>query len=287
MSGGTETWRRLWAETTTRIGDRTRARWLCEHASGHEGHEFIEVLDVPATERAVAHLDAMVARAGTGEPLQYVLGRWAFRHLDVMVDNRVLIPRPETEGIVDIAKQLVAARVASGERLLIADLGTGSGVIGLSLLDESPPDSCVVWMTDSSADAIDVARANAAGIGGRAVHARFAVGSWCEALPLESRGSFDLIVSNPPYIAPGDEDLGIEVSRWEPHSALFANDGIGAIATIVAQCVEWLAPGGWLIVEMGHRQADKVGAIFNDAGFGQVRVHRDAAGRDRFVSGQR
>ncbi len=96
MSDGTISWGELWNETAARIG-RAQARWMCEVASGFDGDEFLAGLDLPASERGVAHLDAMLARLETGEPLQYVLGRWGFRHLDLMVDRRVLIPRPETE----------------------------------------------------------------------------------------------------------------------------------------------------------------------------------------------
>lgn len=287
MGHDTVTWRRLWSSTSDELGDRVAARWLCEHASGHEGHEFLGVLDSPATERGVAHLDAMISRARRGEPLQYVLGRWAFRHLDVMVDDRVLIPRPETERIVDIVADILATLTSAGPRWTIADLGTGSGVIGLALLSEMPIDSCEVWMTDVSPDAIDVARANAAGIGRSAVHARFAVGSWCEALPTDRRGTFDVLVSNPPYIAHDDDEIEASVRDWEPPAALFANDGgSAAIATIVEQSTDWLTPGGWLVMEMGHRQADLVRGLFIDGGFDEVRVHQDAAGRDRFVSGR-
>ena len=280
------TWRELWNETTERCGDRMMARWLCEHASGAERNEFDDILGEHATTRCVAHLDAMLQRLDAGEPLQYVMGRWAFRHLDVMVDSRVLIPRPETELLVDIVLQHCNARRRKNQKFLIADVGTGSGVIGLSILAEMPLDTAEVWMTDISDDAVHVARANAAGIGRAATHGRFAVGHWCEALPKDVMGHFDVIVSNPPYIAQGDAEVDEAVRTWEPHGALFSgNDGLDDIRILVAQAPQWLKPAGLLVVEMGYRQADDVQKIFRDAGLVDVVVHRDLAGLDRFVSG--
>ena len=123
----------LLAETAERVGERPAARWLCEVASGADRIE--EVLDEPATRRMVAHLDAMIARHAAGEPLAYVLGRWSFRHLDLAVDRRVLIPRPETEVVAGVAVELAQSRPRP---VTVVDLGTGSGAIGLALADELP-----------------------------------------------------------------------------------------------------------------------------------------------------
>ena len=120
-------------------------------------------------QRGVAHLDAMLARLASGEPLQYVLGRWGFRHLDLMVDQRVLIPRPETETVVETALQLARSLPRP---IVCADLGTGSGAIGLSLATELGLEGVTVWMTDRSPEALEVARANAAGVGRAAVNVR-------------------------------------------------------------------------------------------------------------------
>lgn len=284
-TGAVVTWRTLWSDAADAIGDRVVARWLCEHASGFEREEFDGALDQPATQRQVAHLDAMTTRLAAGEPVQYVMGRWAFRHLDVMVDERVLIPRPETELIVDHVLSFCAAR-STGGTLTIADLGTGSGVIGLSLLAELTAASVQVWMTDESDAAIDVARANAAGIGRSAVHARFAVGNWCDALPATLEGHLDVIVSNPPYVALDDPHLDDSVRAHEPHGALFAGpDGLDDVRVIVDQARRWLAPGGMLIVEIGHEQGAEVSAMFTGAGFHGVVLHNDLAGHARFVAG--
>ena len=168
--------------TAVKVGERPAARWLCEVASGAD--RLDDVLDEPATERMVAHLDAMLARHAAGEPLAYVLGRWGFRHLDLAVDRRVLIPRPETEVVAGVAIELAAALARP---ITVADLGTGSGAIGLALADELPVEGVTVWLTDESPDALDVARANLAGIGRRAANVRVAEGSWFDALPAGTR----------------------------------------------------------------------------------------------------
>lgn len=277
------TWREMWSSAADTLGDRHLARWLCETASGCDGPEFDAALDETVSSRCALHLGAMVRRVLAGEPAQYVMGRWAFRHLDLMVDPRVLIPRPETELLVDHVLRFVSTRPAPH---LIADLGTGSGAVGLSLLHELPPASAEVWLTDVSTDALHVARANAAGIGRPAAGARFAAGSWCDALPADLTGRFTVLVSNPPYIAADDPEVQESVRVHEPHVALFSgDDGLRDISTIASQAPSWLEPGGLLIVEMGHRQAGAVCGIFANAGFEQVETHLDLAGRPRFVSG--
>lgn len=282
-ASGHITWRELWKNTTEIVGDRAVARWLCETASGCDAQEFDAELHELVSARSGLHLDAMVRRVLSGEPVQYVMGRWAFRHLDLMVDPRVLIPRPETELIVDHVHSFLTSRPAPH---VIADVGTGSGAIGLSLLHELPLSSADVWMTDVSPDAIDVARANAAGIGRPAAKAKFAVGSWCDALPVTLEGSFDVIVSNPPYIAVNDPEVDESVLTHEPHSALFAgDDGLADIRVLCSQVSQWLAPGGLLIVEMGYTQADAVRSLFVDAGLTNVETHLDLAGKPRFTAG--
>ncbi len=271
------------ANTAETLGDTSVAQWLCEHASGLDAEEFTAEIDELVNARSGIHLDAMIRRVLDGEPVQYVMGRWAFRYLDLMVDKRVLIPRPETELIVEIVLRHVGP---SKGPFTMADLGTGSGAIGLSLLHELPLHSATVWMTDASADAIDVARANAAGIGRPATGARFEVGSWWDALPSEIAGFCDVVVSNPPYIAHGDAEVEASVNEWEPHSALFAgSDGLADIRVIADSAPQWLRSGGMLVVEMGYTQAAAVSEIFTSAGLTGVTVHKDLAGLDRFVSG--
>lgn len=287
MSGETSaehiTWRAMLQRVEEQVGQRTIARWLCEHASGCDADEFSEVLDELVSERSGQQLHDMLQRFATGEPLQYVMGRWAFRQLDLLVDKRVLIPRPETELIVDIVKNHLGAK---REAITLVDLGTGSGAIGLSLLHELPLGAATVWMTDESEDALHVARANAAGLGRPAVGARFAHGNWCDALPAELVGMCDVVVSNPPYIAEGDAEVEASVLQWEPGDALFAGvDGLEDIAQIVQTAPKWLTTGGMLVTEMGYTQALAIQQLFSASGFTHVTVHQDLTGRDRFVSG--
>lgn len=280
-NGGPLAWRGLLAATRRRVGDAAAARWLCEEASGAD--DLTEVLDEPATERMVARLDAMVARYVDGEPLGYVLGHWGFRHLDVAVDRRVLIPRPETEVVAGVAVDLARAMPRP---ITVADLGTGSGAIGLSLAAELPVVGVTVWLTDASRDALDVARANLAGIGRKAANVRIAEGRWFDALPAGTQ--LDLAVSNPPYIAVGTSLIDDSVRDWEPHAALFAGpEGLDDIRAIVAAAPRWLRPGGWLVLEIGADQGEAVTELLAGAGFDAVALRPDLAGRDRVAVARR
>jgi release factor glutamine methyltransferase len=280
----TVTWRQLWAETAAAVGDRNHVRWLCEVASASvDGDEFLARLDEPATERMVSHLDTMVARHRTGEPLQYVLGEWSFRHITLSIDRRVLIPRPETEVVAEIAIGL-AAQCEPTRR--VADLGTGSGAIGLSMAYELPRRGTEVWITDVSVDAIDVARANLAGIGPAAANVRVAHGSWFEALPEDVQ--FDVIVSNPPYVAVGSPDLDAGVGEWEPASALFAgDDGLDDIRVLAAGAPDRLRPGGALVLEIGADQGRAVDDVLRGAGLEDVEIRKDLSDRDRIALARR
>jgi release factor glutamine methyltransferase len=274
--------RELWTQTADVVASRAEARWLCEVAVALDGDEFTAALDEPATAQMVAHLDAMVARYRAGEPLQYVLGRWAFRRLDLAVDRRVLIPRPETELVAGVAIELASA-VTGGERT-VADLGTGSGAIGLSLAVELPLEGTTVWITDVDADALAVARANLAGIGRAARNVRVAHGPWFDACPGDV--VVDVIVSNPPYVADDSPLVAESVREWEPAGALFAGpDGLDAIRVIVAGAPARLRTGGWLVVEHGADQGDGVRELFELSGFATIETRRDLAGHDRLTLG--
>ncbi len=272
------TWRSVLAEVTGLVGSASDAKWIVEEAAGYAGADLVLRLDEPVSARCGAHLARMVERRLAGEPVQYVLGRWGFRSLDLMVDSRVLIPRPETEQVVEWA--LEAARRLERDELVVADLGTGSGAIALSLAQELR--RAVVWATDVSADALDVARANTAGVGmWVATRVRLAEGSWWDALPAELRGLLDLVVSNPPYVA-DDEVVEPEVEAWEPRLALRAgSDGLDAVREVVGGAPTWLRPGGVLVVEIAPSQADAARALATAAGASEVDVRRDALGRDR------
>lgn len=273
------TWRELLAEATELLGDEREARFVCEHAAGLDASEFAGSLAEVVSQQMGKHVQAIIGRRLAGIPLQYAIGRWGFRHLDLMVDERVLIPRPETELVAEAALQ--KARSTEAPRVIV-DLGTGSGAIGLSLAYELPIGSCTVWLTDASSDALHVARANLAGIGRHGAHVRIREGDWFGALPDELRGNVDVIVSNPPYVAVDDPDIDDSVVSHEPHQALFAGpDGLNALRTIIAGAGQWLREGGSLVVEIGHRQAESVRQLLRAANFVEVEIRQDLAGHDR------
>jgi release factor glutamine methyltransferase len=254
-----------------------------ERASGHDGAELVVHLDESAPDRARDECARMAARRHAGEPLQYAIGGWGFRRLDLYVDGRVLIPRPETEQVVDVA--LGELRRLEVRTPLVVDLGTGSGAIALSVAVEAP--GADVWATDVSADALAVARANLAGIGGRAAtRVRLVEGSWFDALPGELRGQVDLLVSNPPYVA-DDETLPALVSDWEPSGALRAGPtGLEAVGAIVSGAPAWLARPAALVLEIAPQQAERAIALARAAGFDDVEVRADLNGRPRALVGR-
>jgi release factor glutamine methyltransferase len=212
-----------------------------------------------------------------------VLGEWGFRRITLAVDPRVLIPRPETELVAEVALEK-ASEV--GPMRLVADLGTGSGAIGLSLAHELPLEGTTVWITETDLDALDVARANISGLGRAGVNVRVAHGSWFEALPADL--VFDVIVSNPPYVAEGSADLEAIVDDWEPHGALFAGpDGLDDLRRIIADAPARLRSGGWLVLEIGFDQGGTVAELLRAVGYVDVQVRPDLAGLDRVALGRR
>jgi release factor glutamine methyltransferase len=278
------TWREMLAQTVESVGNAQEARWLCEHAAGVDGPDFLAVQDEHVTASMANSLHDMVRRRLLGEPLQYVMKRWAFRHLDVFVDQRVLIPRPETETVVDIALSLATQRLQESSPICVVDLGTGSGVIGLSMAYELPHESAQVWLTDASSNALDVARANIVGVGRKGECVRVAEGNWWNALPTRLRGQVDVAVCNPPYIAQHDNEVADDVRKWEPHSALFApNNGMADIEAIARDASEWLSVGGWLVLEIGYQQGDAVRKVLSEANLADIEIRKDLASRDRIA----
>jgi len=287
---------RMVAELAGPLGSRQEAVWIVEHA-GVEG------------------APALARRRLTGEPLQYVLGRWPFRSVELQVDPRVLIPRPETEQVVEVALGELARSVRypgtvdpdpdaattaspSGDLTprVVVDLGTGSGAMALALAVEGPGVGAdpSIWATDASDDALEVARANRETLGrtdGRAAERVHLVpGSWFDALPVELAGRVDLVVSNPPYVTESEyPHLDPTVRLWEPRAALVAPaDGAGVagmadIAAIVAGAPRWLAPGGALVVEIAPSLARPAVEAARAAGFTRVSTPRDLAGRIRML----
>ena len=259
---------------------RLDAELLLAHALGIDRSAMLlQLRDLTAPDS----YNGLLARRMADEPVAYITGVQAFWDLELCVTPDVLIPRSDSETLLEAAVDWFGEDNAP---MHIADLGTGSGAVGLSILHELPFESAEVWMTDVSEDALHVARANAAGVGRNAVGARFGHGSWYEALPADLQGSLDAIVSNPPYIATGDPLVGESVLKWEPHNALFAGtDGLDDLRVVVSGAANWLVPGGLLAVEMGFTQAKVVSQLFESAGFKNVSVHKDLAGLDRFVTG--
>ena len=211
-----------------------------------------------------ARFIALCQRRAAGEPVAYLRGMKEFYGLTLQVDARVLDPRPDTETLVDWALQLLAPLPAPR----VLDLGTGSGAIALALQHQRP--DAQVSAVDASADALAVAQANAARLG---LAVQFARGNWLSGVA----GQFDLIVSNPPYIAAADPHLA--ALRHEPLQALASGaDGLDDIRSIVAQAPSHLLPGGWLLLEHGWEQAEAVQALLRSAGFAEVQSRKDLAG---------
>lgn len=290
VDGTTVPWRTLLAETALRLREAdieqasSDARWLVSEASGLEGAELIMGLGDSATVGGVRRLDAMVARRLAGEPVQYVLGHWSFRHLDLLVDRRVLIPRPETEVVVEHALAAIddlTPRRPAGATVTVVDLGTGSGAIGLAIAFERSNVS--VTLTDASREALAVARANLAGIGRPSTRVQLAAGSWFDALDPASRGRIDVLVSNPPYVA-ADEVLDASVAEWEPRAALVPGPaGTEDLEHLVHGALAWLAPDGVLVLEMAPWQTVAVADLARAVGFDPVHVHDDLTGQARIV----
>ncbi|MDD5330953.1 MAG: peptide chain release factor N(5)-glutamine methyltransferase [Sulfuricella sp.] len=232
--------------------------------------------DALAPEQAAA-LDALLARRLQGEPVAYILGEREFFSLGFKVTPAVLIPRPETELLVELALE----RIPAGQRCRILDLGTGSGAVAIALARHRP--EADIMAVDRSAAALDVARENALALG--AHNLRFAQSDWYGALAGEK---FDLVVSNPPYIAVADPHLVQGDVRHEPIGALAAgDDGLDDIRAIVLQAPEHLSPSGWLLFEHGYDQAETCRSLLIQAGFSRVATGQDLAKIPRVTYGRR
>ncbi len=246
---------------------RDRA-WLIAHAG-----------DVLPSEDADRFF-ALARRRREGEPVAYLTGWREFWGLRLAVDPSVLIPRPETETLVEMA----LARLSSDRVPSVLDLGTGSGAIALAVAHERPLARVVA--SDRSQAALEVARANAQRLG--IANIAFVSGDWYDALPPRTATRFDLIASNPPYVAAGDVHLREGDLRFEPIGALAAGaDGLDALRVIVAGAPARLAMGGWLVVEHGYDQSDPVQRLFAEAGLADIASARDLAGIPRVVAGRR
>ncbi len=251
------------------------ARLLVGHLLGMDSAAMIAHGDRALAPGQIQAIRELVRERASGRPIAYLLGQREFWSLPLRVDEGCLIPRPETELLVERALQ----RLPHGAARVI-DLGTGSGAIILALLAERP--QLEAWGSDASADALAVAAGNAKRLG-RSVH--WFRGRWLEAVA--PRPLLDVIVSNPPYIDPLDPHLEHGDLRFEPRAALVAGDGgLADLATIAEQSRARLYPQGWLLLEHGYDQAPAVRALLTRHGFLEVTSHRDPAGHERITEGR-
>jgi release factor glutamine methyltransferase len=258
----------------TSASARLDAELLLEYVTGLSRTDFRAAPERALPAAAGWSFQQLIRRRLQGEPVAYIRGHQEFWSLLLEVTPAVLIPRPETELAVERALALLRPDAKE-----MADLGTGSGAIALAVASERP--SLQIMAVDACADALEIAKRNAARLQLGTV--RFERGSWFA--PLAGR-RFDVVAANPPYIARGDVDLAAEVSRFEPEIALIAGPtGLEAIEQIVAQAGAHLAPGGWLILEHGWTQAGAVRERLVRSGFAHVRSHADLAGHERVTEG--
>jgi release factor glutamine methyltransferase len=254
---------------------RLDAELLLEHVTGLSRASFRAAPERELPAQAGWAFRQLVTRRANGEPIAYIRGQHEFWSLPLEVTPSVLIPRPETELVVERA----LAHAAAGP-LRVADLGTGSGAIALAIASERS-DADIIG-TDVSEDVLYVARRNAATLGFGNVS--FRKGRWFEPLAGER---FDLLLSNPPYVAAGDADLAQDVYRHEPRIALIPGPtGLESIEILVRGAGAHLLPDGWLVLEHGWKQAAAVRALLVRDGFTHVRSHADLAGRDRVTEGR-
>lgn len=256
------------------LGDRLEAELLLAYALGvNRAWFFAHAEDVPEPSD-VERFEALVRRRAGGEPIAYIVGRRDFWSLPLEVTPATLIPRPETELLVELAIE----RLPQGGR--VVDLGTGSGAIALAIAKERP--DAIVVAVDASEAALDVAKRNAQTLGLERI--AFHLGDWFAPLSGER---FHVVVSNPPYIEDEDSHLAQGDLRFEPRTALASGqDGLDDIRRIVAEAAGYLDPAGWLLVEHGWNQGAAVREIYRAAGFMDVFTACDLEGRDRVTGGR-
>lgn len=278
------TWAALVSSASVALGSATEARWVVEASGGVDAAELVRRRDEPVPAEVARAVAEAVRRRLTGEPLQHVLGSWSFRTLELAVDRRVLVPRPETEFVVEVA----LARLDGRADVLAVDLGTGSGAIALSLAAERP--GCRVLAVERSPDALVVARANRARLAPEvAGRVELCQGDWYGALDDALAGSVDLVVANPPYLADGEwPGLDPVVRDYDPVEALVAGPtGLEALEAVVGPAARWLRPGGALVVELAPDQAAAGVRLAAAADLVSAVVLDDLAGRPRVLVAER
>lgn len=270
---------RVLRSVQARLGDAAEAGMLLAHVLGQDRAWLYAHGEAVLPEDAMAALEALVRRRLAGEPVAYLTGRRGFWGLDLAVGPGTLIPRPETELLVELALE----RLDPGHDARVADLGTGSGAIAIALARERP--RARVLATDISTRALALARCNAGALGPGASRVEFRHGDWWEALAGEC---FDLVASNPPYIAEDDPHLARGDLRFEPRAALASGpEGLDAIRAIIDGASAHLRPGGWLLLEHGCDQGGAVRALLAQAGLAEIATARDLERRERVSRGRR
>ncbi|MBW3566908.1 MAG: peptide chain release factor N(5)-glutamine methyltransferase [Proteobacteria bacterium] len=259
------------------VGDTPRldAELLLAHALDRPRTHLRTWPDNCPDAEQLAHFESLLARRAGGEPIAHILGEREFWSLKLRVSPDTLIPRPDTEVLVEAALE----RIPNDRACRVLDLGTGTGAIALALKHERP--HAEVWASDASSAALDIARSNA---GQLDLDVQFREGDWWTPF---TDARFDVIVSNPPYIAASDAHLETGDLRFEPRTALAAgSDGLDAIRVLVAGAGRHLLPGGWLLLEHGHDQGEAVRALLLAAGFENIGSHRDLGGHCRVSFGR-
>lgn len=249
----------------------SEARLLLMHAGSVSATEIAAHPERDLPSGKVPEFMSLLARRAAGEPIAYLVGRREFYGRDFKVTPAVLIPRPETELLVEVALK----KVSRGDTPRILDLGAGSGCVAITLALEL---GCEVVAVDVSADALAVARENAERLGARV---KFIESDWFGSV----EGQFDLIVGNPPYVAEGDPHLSEGDLRFEPMGALASGDGLDAIRRILADAPRHLVAGGWFFLEHGYDQAEAMRTLLEEVGFAELEQHQDLAGIIRISGG--
>jgi len=276
---GLITWAAQFLKDNGVIKPRLNAEHLLSHCTGCTRTELYAYYDRPVSRQERESFAALMRRRAAHEPLQYITGTKGFRYLELMVDRRVLIPRPETEMLAGRAVDIIRARPG---RAVVVDVGTGSGCIALSLARECP--DAAIYATEISADALEVARANARHLQLEEA-VSFRSGDLLAALDRKLAGGIDLIVCNPPYVKEDDfPTLPPEVREHEPRIALVAGlCGTEVHLRLMDQAPRWLAPGGCLLLEGAEDQVHRLASEAARFGYVSAQIHPDLNGRPRMV----
>lgn len=256
---------------------RWEAEWLLLHVLSVQRDFLYTYPEKNLTDIQITQFKSFIARRLEAEPLAYILGEWSFRNLILKVTPETLIPRPETEQLID----LISAAIGTTPKKII-DLGTGSGAIALALAQENP--HCEIWASDANPDALAIAKENA-----QKYHLsiRFFLESWYDlASSALKKERFDVMVSNPPYLAQQDPHLQHRSLQFEPLSALSAGPtGLEALQWLVSKAPLYLKPEGLLFLEHGCSQSEAVSKLLKQQGFTEIEIFQDNYGHDRFIKG--